>query len=433
VVDGVLTTQNLNVENSLAVHGSAVIEDSLTIGSGFALTPEGMTIDTSRHSGPLLELRSSQQGFSGSFLEINALTGGASSSTANSSMIRTAVNGFTTFDLQTNGYLTVNGLQMKSGGLLVSSGGINVEAGGMTVHGGLTLASGQLNLQNNEMKLSNLVLDNHQSKSQIIQITNDNPHFIGPVISYHDTSTASSKSQSDEDKASSGSYLILETLKANSPTFQLDSNGNVMSSGSMKIAKRVDVGQALHVGGLLSLAPYQITASDDIILPSNSAFIEVVSDHKNSLNRIVLPKFHEGNTALTPGQILILRNLDESPLFLTSSHSKKTLKLQSDVTIFLVYDGHEWIDVQSLSSSIDKLTNLQALTLQNDVDVGNFTITTGGYRMHGLNKGEVLVGSVGGAIKGRKGLTYSNGVLSTQGLKVDSLESDIDGKKKTIS
>ena len=46
VEDGLLTAQSINIVNSLDVHGSAVVEDSLTIGSGFALTPEGMTIDT---------------------------------------------------------------------------------------------------------------------------------------------------------------------------------------------------------------------------------------------------------------------------------------------------------------------------------------------------------------------------------------------------
>lgn len=45
---GLVTAQSMNVVNSLDVHGSAVVEDSLTIGSGFALTPEGMTIDTNK-------------------------------------------------------------------------------------------------------------------------------------------------------------------------------------------------------------------------------------------------------------------------------------------------------------------------------------------------------------------------------------------------
>lgn len=48
VEGGLVTAQSINVVNSLDVHGSAVVEDSLTIGSGFALTPEGMTIDTNK-------------------------------------------------------------------------------------------------------------------------------------------------------------------------------------------------------------------------------------------------------------------------------------------------------------------------------------------------------------------------------------------------
>jgi hypothetical protein len=49
VEGGLVTAQSINVVNSLDVHGSAHVEDSLTIGSGFALTPEGMTIDTNKY------------------------------------------------------------------------------------------------------------------------------------------------------------------------------------------------------------------------------------------------------------------------------------------------------------------------------------------------------------------------------------------------
>jgi hypothetical protein len=49
VKNGIMTVDHVNVMHSLDVIGSVTVEDELTIGSGFALTPNGMTIDTARH------------------------------------------------------------------------------------------------------------------------------------------------------------------------------------------------------------------------------------------------------------------------------------------------------------------------------------------------------------------------------------------------
>jgi len=46
-----LTAQSLTLSNDLHVQGSANIEDSLTIGSGFALAPGGITVDVATHTG----------------------------------------------------------------------------------------------------------------------------------------------------------------------------------------------------------------------------------------------------------------------------------------------------------------------------------------------------------------------------------------------
>jgi hypothetical protein len=418
----------------------------------------------------------------------------------NSSMIRTAVNGLTTFDLKTSGELLVNGLQMKSGGLVVSSGGVKVAAGGLSVYGGITLESGQLHLKDTKtaMKLSHLVLENsqdslqNQNQNSFLEINNLKNLMIRPIISINDLSgdlsgdlTGELKTHRDlsssggrgnggrdNDGSSRGSggrgsgvgegvgnYLIMETTKDHQPTYQLDSNGNIFSNGSMKLHKNLIAEGGVQVNGMFSLDPFQIIASDDIILPTNKAFIEILSDHKDSANRLQLPRLigtsagaaaaaaggagsGAGGTAavgdsLTSGQLLILRNLDETPLQVLSTnhhnHVIKTIKIPSQVTVILIFNGYDWLDIQSLSSSIDRLKDIQELTFQNDIDVGNFTITSGGYRMAGINKGEVLVGGIGGALKGRKGLTYSNGILSTQGLKAQVLESDLDGNKKTIS
>lgn len=135
VEEGIVRASNVNVDSSLTVGGAAHVEDSLTLGSGFVLSPEGMTIDASKHGHALLELKSGASTFEGSLLEIHATSQLAS-------FIKGVVDGITTFDLAATGDLVLNKVRMKSGGVHVVAGGVQVEAGGMRVEGGLTVASG---------------------------------------------------------------------------------------------------------------------------------------------------------------------------------------------------------------------------------------------------------------------------------------------------
>ena len=57
--NGLVAVDNLKVKGALDVMGGVNLADSLTIGSGFALTPGGMTVDVESHMGTLFELRSS--------------------------------------------------------------------------------------------------------------------------------------------------------------------------------------------------------------------------------------------------------------------------------------------------------------------------------------------------------------------------------------
>lgn len=114
-----ITGQNLRLQNDLHVQGSANIEESLTIGAGFALMPGGMTVDVASHSGTLFELRSRQQGFNGTLMELNSVGD-------NNVLIKTISSGLTTFELASNGDVRMNGLHLASGGVQVQAGGIEV-------------------------------------------------------------------------------------------------------------------------------------------------------------------------------------------------------------------------------------------------------------------------------------------------------------------
>lgn len=112
-----VTAHNLRLQNDLHVQGSANVEESLTIGAGFALTPGGMTVDVASHSGTLFELRSRQQGFNGTLMELNSVGD-------NNVLIKTISSGLTTFELLSSGDVKMNGLRLASGGVHVQAGGL---------------------------------------------------------------------------------------------------------------------------------------------------------------------------------------------------------------------------------------------------------------------------------------------------------------------
>jgi hypothetical protein len=107
------------VRGSLEVAGSAHMDESLFIGSGFALTPTGMTVNVATHFGTLFELTSRQKDFTGSMLEINAMGN-------SSTLIKGIVDGVTTCELTSGGDLITQSLRMLSGGVDVVAGGLRV-------------------------------------------------------------------------------------------------------------------------------------------------------------------------------------------------------------------------------------------------------------------------------------------------------------------
>jgi hypothetical protein len=122
VEQGLISGHSLSLKNSLHVVGSANVEESLTIGTGFALTPGGLTVDVAQHTGTLFELRSRQAGFNGTLMEL-------SSQGEDSTLIKTVSNGVTTFELSGAGDVRMRGLRLDSGGVHVAAGGIEVGKG----------------------------------------------------------------------------------------------------------------------------------------------------------------------------------------------------------------------------------------------------------------------------------------------------------------
>lgn len=227
VGDGLLHARDIAVEASLTVGGAAHVEDSLTLGSGFVLNPEGMTIDANRHSHALLELKSGATDFDSALLEIKA-------SAQQASFIKGTVNGVTTFDLAASGDLQLNHIRLLSGGVHVSSGGVQVDAGGVMVQGGLTVASGGVSFLEGSVAASSISVQRGAESvdaSALIAAGSSSASFVGTMLEL-----------SGAGAGEKGFTFIHATKKsgndAGDDVFIVSSEGSVMAKGDMSVGGR---------------------------------------------------------------------------------------------------------------------------------------------------------------------------------------------------
>lgn len=412
VVDGHATMQHATVSSSLDVQGTATIEDSLLIGSGFALTPDGMTVDVSSHSGTLFDLRSRQAAFNGSLLEIHA-------EGRDSTMIKTTVNDVTTFELSSSGHVQMQGLHLASGGIEVLSGGVQVHAGGLSVDGGLTVASGSIDLSQaslgvSQLKITSSASSGGQGNGGAIVAHIDNPDFVGSVV---DISTNSIHPNDHT------MLRIRHTANTGESTELLTVGGN----GNLKVAKRMEVGGDLHVAsqtllhGGVSFSKVSVSAGVSITIPSGAVYVTITDDGKEDSNLLAFP-----SDDLSPGQVLIVSNLDADA---TAGPS-----IPPGSTVLFVYDTNRWVDVQSLHSPMSSLKGVQVLEAANDLSIGaNVTFETGKLRVSQLPRYSIPVVGMGGLLLGSEKFVFNaKGVLVTPAIKAAKLAGDMDVGGNTL-
>ena len=361
-----------------------------------------------RHAGALLELRSGQEMFNGSLLEINAIGG------TNSSAIRTIVDGVTTFDVATAGNVTVASMRIVSGGVEVTSGGVQIGAGGLSVHDGLTIQSGSLDIGDATLTAPSIHVNGRDPSSPVLVVETVSDNYLGTALSLKGPIGAPT------------GYTMIGAEVAGQTVFSVTSGGSVTMGGDLKVQQNMDVAMHTRLNGGLSLAKTTLQAADTIHIPATAVFVDVLDDQADEANVLVMPTRSDGSYE---GQVLIIRNNDKSSLQMAKSGQY----LPFDSTALFVFDGSEWRDIHALSAHLDKLTGLTSLEVSNDIYIGNHTFEAGGFKASSINRGEVVVGGIDGVLRGRQGLTYKSGVLSTPSIKVDTLESDIDAKSKTIS
>lgn len=412
VVDQSMTTMSLaRIVGSLEVGASAHVEESLFIGSGFALTPTGMTVDVASHFGTLFELKSRQPEFTGSLFEIHTVGN-------SSTLIRGVVDGITTVELTSAGELTTQHLRMLTGGIDVGAGGVRIGAGGLTVKGGLSILSGGLSLSSQDLAVGSISAsdinaeNNNESSYPLFVGTVHNPHFGGTVI--------------DISLPESASFASLLTAKTTSSTstsststktiFNLDNKGTITSTGGASFGgdSGLKVSALSALEGGIALSQKTVIAGPLIELPIHSSFITITDDGKKSKNELVFPSHsHEGH-------VLVISNMDEH-----QTHGP--VEIAGKSSIMLLFDGNRWIDVQALKAPTRELRNVELFEAANDLDIGNVTLSAGRLRATRLTKGSlVLVGHGGSLTEAASGsLSFASGILSAPILKINKLAAAI--------
>eukprot|EP01041_Mallomonas_annulata_P001065 gene1065-2084_t len=406
--NGILEVENVKISNSLDVHGSIHLEDSLTLGAGFVLTPEGMTVDVTHHTGSLLELRSDEIAFNGSLFEIH-------SKASNHSLLKTVVNGRTTFDLTSTGDITTHSLHMQTGGIRVEAGGVQIDAGGLHVDGGVYIASGGLEISQQELNLKRLISSSDDHISPNVLVNNINKNFIGTVLQLE----ALVDNNNNNDLFN---YITAINSKTKDKLFELTSQGHLKLSGSIYSNKGAQLSGNTNILGRISWKKSSMLASDSIIIPSTVGYIIIENDNKISKNVLVLGTIDSG---VTDGQLLIITNNDMEPTMNPS--------IPSGSTVMLLFNGHIWTDIAALKAPMQELRGVRTLEAVNDLYIGNVTVEMGRIRLQQITRGAVPFSGVGGVLVGSEAFTYSKGVLSSPSLRVDRLSSDIDASGFSLS
>lgn len=395
---GLLTAHNVKVRGALDILGAVNLEDSLTIGSGFALTPGGMTVDVNTHSGTLFELRSRQEGFNGSLLEIHA-TG------VESSMIKAVVEGQVTFDLSSSGHMALQGLRLSSGGIAVESGGLSVQAGGVTVKGGLTIETGGLSINEADFKAGSMTIDSSSVDKKLMRSISSNPHFVGSLLSL----------ACDSDEKSKFTY-ISATTSAGANLFSVDGFGNIKTSGHLT-SSGVNIEGHASINGGHSFARTSVKADEKIFIPVNSSFVVIEPDMKNQSNHLVFPL---GLQNVYPGQMMVVLNQDEQ--------ATKNPVVPAGAAVVFIFDGKNWKDIQALSVPSQHLRDVQEFTAANDLSIGNVTLEVGRLGLLNANRGGIpFIGARGLLLTSDK-FSITKNTLVTPALKVERIVSDVDFK-----
>ena len=169
--------------------------------------------------------------------------------------------------------------------------------------------------------------------------------------------------------------------------------------------------------------------------------MQIIDDGEEAKNVLVIDDSssgatisEEGNassegTSSRPGQVLVVSNNDRQPLVLQG----RDLAVPAGSTVMLLYDGVTWTSLDALNSAAKELEDIQELTINSDVYVGNYTMGAGQLQATGLEPGRLVVSGVDGLLVDYPMLSYLRGVLSAPAVKFGKLLAELDARGNEIS
>jgi hypothetical protein len=439
VSNGVITGKSMQLSEFLDVSGTLNVEEALTLGSEFALTPKGMSIDVSHHSGTLLDLRSREPLFNGSLFELH--TAGAETT-----FLRAVNQGRTTFEVLSNGSVKMSGMRLSSGGIDIEAGGMSIRAGGLTVRGGINLESGDLKLFNKKFHLGAIVLEKEDGEENlqesVITAKVHSKSYVGDILSL----SAPSQENMDSVTPSNFNFLSLQktnSKKSNERLLTINQDGHIQSQAgasfagetgvTMKTALKMEKNVYLQQQTLE--AEFQETSQKWIVtIPfhSNYVILKKPSASLIGLGKGISLQFDSKNAPADElkketGRIMIITNADA---IVTSGG----FAIPSQTTIMIVFNGHEWIDLQALKAPMSSLTNIQKLEASSDLAIGNHSFSASMYQSMALTQGSIVFVGKNHFLSEHKGkLSYQRGVFSAPSLKFEKLMSGFDGQGNEIT
>lgn len=408
--DQFLVSQDGTVRMTKAlVNSSLEIGQELRVGQGVRVVDSSVTVTSARSIGgdhgqdqrgdPLLQLRYRPEDQS-VFRAVLANEEGA-----------TAKAPVTTFELFSNGTVYMKALKLQSGGIAVEAGGVSVLSGGLSVYGGLAVRSGGLRLDDQAFSASTLSALSPAShvSGPVLRAAAASPAFSGTLLSLQAESTLPT-------------FTYITALnQRNNSVFSVLSDGSIHSSGGAAFQGSLTVSQHTSLLGGMSLGRVMVTAGADIALiccAAGSHFI-VSEDGQRTRNLLTIAAAPDGR--LEDGQAILITNRDSQPL-------RGIANIPPNVTISLVYDGDRavWLDVRSLWAPTEELRAVRIFEAENDLDVGNVTVSFGRLRLTRLRKGSLLSVGAGGVVIETPSLIVANQSLFVTSLYVDKM-SGIDG------
>ena len=279
----------------------------------------------------------------------------------------------------------------------VSSGGIVIQGGG------LTLNTGKLDL-----KQADIITRSIQANAPIttidgaiISASSSNQNFVGDVLYL--------KGQSKDN------FNYINAVDGNEDAvYSVNWKGDIATMGTV-LSKGLTVDGDTTFKGSIAHMKVSVRANEHIEVPPSCTFLEILDDGAIKNNELVFPSMEHN---IYMGQILIILNKDMQPTL--------NPQVPSGAGVVFIYDGDNWIDIQSLKVPSSHITDVEELTAANDLHIGNVTIEMGRLKLMNYKKSGLIYMGINGVVSTNDKITFTRNTLSTPAIKAERLAADID-------